>query len=260
MLTNTLYDKSLRYKKKKVLCEDGTYTLYSTEFDEPYHSTKDGALHESLQKYVIPTLGLKKGRKTLVILDICFGLGYNTFATLYYVLREKIATKIHIISPEFDEGLVRSLDSFDYPPEFESIKAIIQGVARNLYYEDEQFKIEILIGDARKRTPHIEPKIDIIYQDAFSPAHNPLLWTCEWFADLRAISQSDVVLATYSTAAAVRLGLYENGFQIFVHRAEMMRYSTVASLERLEGLETIDMELKKVRNPEAKALLDQDYL
>ena len=260
MLTNTLYNPSLRSKKKKVLCEDGSYTLYSVEFDEPYHSTKDGALHESLQKYVIPTLGIKKNRQKLVILDICFGLGYNTFATLYYILREKIATKIHIISPEFDEGLVRSLDSFDYPPEFAPIKTIIQSVARDLYYEDAQFKIEILIGDARECVPNIESKIDIIYQDAFSPAHNPLLWTREWFADIRTISQSDAVLATYSTAAAVRLGLYENGFYIFVHRAEMMRYSTVASLERLEGFETIDMELKKIRNSTAKSLLDADYL
>ena len=80
---DNMYNPSLRDQKKLVLCEDGTHTLYSVEFDEPYHSTKDGALHESLQKYVIPTLRIKKNRQKLVILDICFGLGYNTFATLY---------------------------------------------------------------------------------------------------------------------------------------------------------------------------------
>jgi tRNA U34 5-methylaminomethyl-2-thiouridine-forming methyltransferase MnmC len=86
------------------------------------------------------------------------------------------------------------------------------------------------------------------------------LWTKEWFRDIRAICTEDAILTTYSTAAAVRLGLYENGFYIFVHRAELMRYSTVASLEMLEGLETIDMELKKSRNPTARSLLDIDYL
>ena len=243
-----------------MLCEDGTNTLYSKEFDEPYHSTKDGALHESLEKHVKPSFAIKKEKEQLIILDICFGLGYNTFATLYYIKKQKLSIKVHILSPEFDEGLVRSLDTFDYPKEFESIRSIIQDISQNLYYEDEQFKIEILLGDARKSIPKIKEKIDIIYQDAFSPAHNPLLWTQEHFADIRAICHDDAILTTYSTAAAIRLGLYENGFYIFVHRAEMMRYSTVASLKMLDGLEYIDMELKKIRNTQSRSMRDKDYV
>ena len=254
-----MYDEVLRAQKEVVLCEDGTNTLYSKEFDEPYHSTKDGALHESLEKYVKPSFAIKKNKPILVILDICFGLGYNTFATLHYIQKHKLTTKVHILSPEFDEGLVRSLNRFDFPPEFDSIKPIISAISQDLYYEDEQFKIEILLGDARKSIPKIKEKIDIIYQDAFSPSHNPLLWTKEHFSDIRAISSDDAIITTYSTAAAIRLGLYENDFFIFVHRAEMMRYSTVASLKMLEGLEYIDMELKKIRNTEAKSMRDIDY-
>lgn len=73
------------------------------------------------------------------------------------------------------------------------------------------------------------------------------------------ISKEDTLLTTYSTAAAIRLGLYENGFLIFIHRAELMRYSTVASMKMLEGYEYIDMELKKVRNPTARSFRDEDY-
>ncbi len=254
-----MYNEDLRDQKEIVLCEDGTNTLYSKEFNEPYHSTKDGALHESLEKHVKPSLSLKKEKQQLTILDICFGLGYNTFATLYYIKKHKLSTKVHILSPEFDEGLIRSLDTFDYPPEFENIKHIIKAISQDLYYEDEQFKIEILLGDARKSTPKIKEKMDIVYQDAFSPAHNPLLWTREYFKDIRAICNEDAILTTYSTAAAIRLGLYENSFFIFVHRAEMMRYSTVASLKMLD-LEYIDMELKKERNPTARSMKDRDYL
>jgi len=259
MLRTKRYNTVLRARKKRVLCEDGTYTLYSEEFDEPYHSTKDGALHESLQKHVLPALTYKKERTSLVILDICFGLGYNSFATIAHVLEQGLDTRIHIISPEFDTALIHSLEDFDYPPAFVGIRHIIQAVSRDLYYEDAQFKIEILPGDARETVKKIEERCDIIYQDAFSPVHNPLLWTREWFADLRALCQEDAILTTYSTASAVRLALYENGFYIFVHRAEKMRYSTIASLQMLEGLEYIDMELKKSRNPSGRALLDQDY-
>ncbi len=254
-----MYDEALRSQKELILCEDGTNTLYSKEFNEPYHSTKDGALHESLEKHVKPAFALKKNQETLTILDICFGLGYNTFATLYYIKKHNLKTKVHILSPEFDEGLVHSLDTFVYPPEFKEIKHIIQTISEELYYEDEQFKVEILLGDARESIPKIKEKIDIVYQDAFSPAHNPLLWTHEWFKDIRTLCKEDAILTTYSTAAAIRLGLYENDFFIFVHRAEMMRYSTVASLKMLENLEYIDMELKKIRNTEAKSMRDINY-
>ncbi|HIP61569.1 MAG TPA: hypothetical protein EYG98_03350 [Sulfurovum sp.] len=254
-----MYSPDLRSHKKVVLCEDGSKTLYSYEFDEPYHSTKDGALYESLQKYVKPSLEIKKTKDKLTILDICFGLGYNTFATIYYLRQQRLNTKIHIISPEFDEELIRSLSTFEYPKEFDEIRHIIKAISQDFYYEDGQFKIEILLGDARESILNIQEKIDIVYQDAFSPAHNPLLWTKEYFADIRAICADDAVLTTYSTAAAVRLGLYENGFYIFVHRGELMRYSTLASLDMLDGLEYIDMELKKIRNTDARSTRDGGF-
>ena len=255
-----MYNKVLRPQKELVLCEDGSNTLFSKEFNEPYHSTRDGALHESLEKHVKPTFSLKQHLPQLTILDLCFGLGYNTFATLYYIKQNNLKTKVHILSPEFDEALIRSLDGFDFPPEFDFLKPIINTIAQTLYYEDEQVKIEILLGDAREEVPKITQQIDIIYQDAFSPAHNPLLWTREFFSDIQKISKDDAILTTYSTSASVRLGLYENGFYIFTHRAELMRFSTVASFKMIEGFEYVDMELKKVRNPVARSFRDEDYI
>ena len=39
-----------------VLTDDNSYTAYSREFDEHYHSLRDGALNEALNKHVIPAL------------------------------------------------------------------------------------------------------------------------------------------------------------------------------------------------------------
>lgn len=254
-----IYNESLREKKRRVVTEDGSATLFSYEFDEAYHSTKDGAFHESLQKHVNPAFALQKEKDMLTVLDICFGLGYNTLATLYYVRQQKLQTKIHILSPEFDEKLVRSLSDFEYPKAFDDLKPIIEVLSREFYYEDEQFKIEILLGDARESIPKIKEKIDIVYQDAFSPAHNPLLWTKEYFSALRSICADDAILTTYSTAAAVRLGLYENGFKIFAYSGKGVRPSIIASPQSLD-LEPIDMILKIQRNPLARSLKDRDYL
>lgn len=255
-----MYNHSLRAHKKVLLCEDGTNTLFSEEFNEPYHSTKDGALNESLEKHVKPALAFHKNKCSLTILDICFGLGYNSFATIYYIQKYQLKTKVHILSPEFDEGLIRSLSSFDYPPEFDNIKSIIKSISEGFSYEDEQFKVEILLGDARVTVPKIREKVDIIYQDAFSPMKNPLLWTREFFSDISGIAKEDAILTTYSTAASTRLGLYENGFLMFRYHGEKTRASLIVSKQMLEGLEYIDMELKKLRNPTAKSLKDENYL
>ena len=251
------YNLNLRKQKEVTLSLDGSKTLFSKEFNQHYHSTKDGALYESLEKYVKPSLNQTTHKNHLVILDICFGLGYNTFATIYYIKKYNLSTKIHIISPEFDKELISSLKDFDYPKEFDSLKDIITQISDNHYYEDNQFKIEVIIDDARVVIPKIKEKIDIIYQDAFSPSSNHLLWSKEYFKDIKDISKDDAILTTYSTSISTRMGLYENGFYIFVHRANLMRYSTISSPKMLEGFEYIDMELKKIRNKEAKSLRDR---
>jgi tRNA U34 5-methylaminomethyl-2-thiouridine-forming methyltransferase MnmC len=255
----TMYREDLREKKELIITGDGTKTLFSCEFNETYHSTRDGALYESMEKHVKPAFRFQKDKSTLVILDICFGLGYNTLATLFYIREHNLSTKLHIISPELDKSLIESLSSFDYPKEFDEFKNIIKELSQNFYYEDNQFKIEILIGDARVLIPKISKKIDILYQDAFSPKQNPLLWTKEYFADIRALSSEDIIITTYSTAITTRMGLYENGYSIFLFEGKDIRPSTIASLKMLD-IKYIDMELKKSRNLNAKSLRDSNLI
>ncbi len=253
-----MFREDLRDKKKLLLTDDGSNTLFSYEFDEAYHSTQDGALVESLEKHIKPAFRFQKDKRELIILDICFGLGYNTLSTLYHIKKNRLSTKVHIISPEIDESLIKSLKDFNYPNEFREFIDIIEELSLNHYYRDEQFKIEVLIGDAREIIPKIDKKIDIVYQDAFSPKKNPLLWTREYFRDIRALSKKDTIITTYSVASSVRMGLYENGFNIFKLNSNRVRSSTIATLAILD-LEPIDMELKKIRNPNARSLRDLDF-
>jgi len=256
---SNLYNPTLRALKEQIITEDGTVTLYSKEFDECYHSTKDGALQESLKKHIIPAFMLAPKKKQLTILDICYGLGYNTLTTLFYKYSQGIDTKLHIISPELDKGLVQSLKDFNYPKEFAKFKEIIDALSHNFFYEDSNIKIEILIGDAREAIKSIDTKIDIVYQDAFSPKKNPALWSVEYFADIKSIANEDIIITTYSSATPVRMSLYENGFKLYTPPKANVRSGTIASLKEL-NLEPIDMELKKSRNPNARAIFDKDLL
>jgi len=236
---------------------DGSFTAYSKEYNEHYHSTKDGALHESLFKHVYPAFLLKGDKEELNILDICFGLGFNTLATICHHKKSALSSKLNIFSPELDASLVRLLKEFVYPKEFEELRHIVVELARNGTYRDEKLYIEVFLGDAREYVRGLGQKqFDIVYQDAFSPASNPVLWTKEYFADIKNIIKDDGLLTTYSTAISTRLALYENGFNIYMNSGEGYRNATLASLMKIEGFEAVDMAHKIRCNPNAKPLRD----
>lgn len=60
---------------------DKSVGLYSKDFDDIYHSSY-GALSEAFEKFVLPLNFLKKD--SYKVLDVCFGLGYNTKAFLQH--------------------------------------------------------------------------------------------------------------------------------------------------------------------------------
>ncbi len=241
---------------RAVLSDDGSFTAYSKEYNEHYHSTKDGALKESLLKHIYPAFKIKEHQDEINILDICYGLGFNTLATLYYHKNKNLTSKLNIYSPELDKTLLLSLKNFSYPKEFDEFKNIILQLSENSIYSDDLFHIEIFLGDAREYVRRFENKFDIVYQDAFSPSSNPTLWTLEYFSDIKRAIKRDGVLTTYSIALATRLALNKNGFLLYLNSADGIRKSTVASISKLEEFIAVDMNHKISCNPNAKALMD----
>jgi tRNA U34 5-methylaminomethyl-2-thiouridine-forming methyltransferase MnmC len=237
---------------------DGSYTAYSSEYDEHYHSTKDGALNESLKKHILPAFQIHKEKDHLRLIDICFGLGFNTLLSLYYRDIYYPDTTLEIYSPELDGELVASLVDFPYPDIFEPYRNIITDIATLGGYEDERTVITVEIMDARVAMRELEGEWDVCYQDAFSPSVNPMLWTREYFSDIARLMGDDGVITTYSTALATRLALYENGFNVYLNVGEGYRNATIASRRTLEGYEKVDMEHKISCNPNAQSLSDLD--
>ena len=211
---------------KKVITNDGTLTLKSEEFNECYHSS-EGAVTETLYKHIYPAFSVVQ-KDEIKILDICFGLGYNTFLS---ILNRPKNSKLKIYSPEFDEKLVRSLKDFNYPKEFNSIKHIIDEVSQKYYYKDEFVEIEVFIGDAREYIKTLD-EVDIVYQDAFSPKVNTILWTIEYFRDIDKLSPK--IITTYSVATPIRYALHTLGYNIYTHPYDNIRKGTLASKETLD--------------------------
>jgi len=254
---NKSFDDDLHSLK---LSEDGSYTAYSKEYDEHYHSTKDGALKESYVKHVIPAFESLESREEVVILDICYGLGFNTLCTILYYQKYSPQTRLKIYSPELDGELISSLKNFTYPEEFEIFREIILTLSSQNIYEDENFYIEIFIGDAREYIKKFSDKFDIVYQDAFSPSSNPILWTKEYFLDIKNAMKKEGVITTYSIALKTRMALYENGFNLYLNEGEDYRTATIASQKELQNFKKVDMEHKISCNKDIKPLRDAELI
>ena len=200
-----------------------------------------------------------KNKRSINILDICFGLGYNTLATLYYIQEQNLDIKVHIYSPELDGGLVKSLKDFEYPEDFQSFRKFIDEVSQKGIYKDKTCSIEVYTGDAREYLKELLKRnieFDIVYQDPFSSEVNSTLWTVEYFNDIYKLLKDEAIVTTYSIATPVRLSMYESGLNIYEIQGTNKRKSTIGLKNKSDLYKYIDMELKKQRNKEAKALRD----
>lgn len=196
-----------------VATEDGTWTLFSEAYQEACHSTS-GAKTETILHYFdgCKILEKTKTHSPLVILEVGFGLGIGFLTTL-----EKIPadSKWHFISLEIDRNLLEWFK--DNHKDHEFLKNL-KWNGNILSAENENIKLTILQGDARSTLPEFiktnSLKWNAIYQDAFSPKRNPILWTKEWFSFLKENSSPDVIMSTYSASSSIRKSMVETGWGV----------------------------------------------
>lgn len=194
---------------KVVLTSDQSPTLWSEAFDENCHSVA-GAKQETQYIYIEGCELLEKSKKgSINILEVGFGAGQGLKETYEFFKMKAPHCQVHYYSLELDEGLI--------PWAFENLIHFPMPQNKGSFFQGkvDQFEYSILIGDARKVVPNFPlPKVNAIFQDAFSPDKNPTLWTIEWFELLKSISAADVILTTYSASSKVKKGLFEAGWSV----------------------------------------------
>jgi len=197
---------------KEVMTKDSSTTFYSEEYGETYHSTT-GAVEEAFKKFVEPCDMASRAKQGAVrILDVCFGLGYNSAAALDKILENNIGCSVEIIGLEKDEKIL--MKTLEVKPLIMSYCAVQDAVQNKRHYSREGISIKILLGDARKTICKVKGKFDIILHDPFSPKKNPELWTEDFFKELRKHIKEGGILTTYSCAGQVRRNLKAAGFAV----------------------------------------------
>lgn len=238
-----------------ITTEDGSETLYSEAFQEACHSTT-GARAETLLHYIQGCQVVEKAGQleTISILEVGFGTGLGLLTTMESLKSGK--SHCRFVSLELDKNLINWFREQHPDIHFKEIQA---GELNYIEAQKDNFTITILIGNGRKTLPaylNLNPlKWDAIYQDAFSPKRNPVLWTSEWFRLLKESSQPEVILSTYSASNSIRKSLLEAGWKI--HKGEKFGPKRTSTRATLIG-DTDSEIIQQLQHSPVKAMVDAD--
>ena len=197
---------------------DGSKTFFSKEFNESFHS-HFGAKQESYFKYIVPTLLIEKASFPILrLLDVCYGLGYNTATAIEKIWEINPNCHIEIIGLEINPRVPQAAIEHQL---FENCDTNLIDSLTKLAFEHQvqkqSLKAKLLMGDARDKINQVYQsgfKADAIFLDPFSPPQCPHLWTIEFLQLVSQCLQPDGLLATYSCAASVRNALANTGLSI----------------------------------------------
>ena len=197
---------------------DGSQTFYSEKFGEWFHS-RSGAYEEARTIYVEMTNLIERTQMQdqITVLDVCYGLGYNTAAALEGIWSVKENANIRLVGLELEAAVPQAAIAqgllSNWPP---PVQAALKTLA-NHHQIRTSLQADLCIGDARQQ---IQPLVqsgfqaDVIFLDPFSPPRCPQLWTVEFLSLVAQCLHPGGVLATYSCAAAVRAALKLAGLHI----------------------------------------------
>lgn len=198
--------------------DDGSFTFFSETFGETFHSTQ-GARAEAFVKFVKATnLAEKAIGDRLHLLDVCYGLGYNTAAALETIWAINPACRVQIYGLEWDATVPTGAI---VPPLIQSwspvVQQVLQSLAEHHVCQTHQLQATLLIGDARQTIDRVIQTgfaADAIFFDPFSPRRCPQLWTVDFFQRVVRCLAPNGKLATYSRSASVRSAMREAGLTI----------------------------------------------
>ena|SRR3989344_3378104 len=207
---------------KKIITADSSESFLNEEVGESYHSHK-GAVEEALKKYAVPCK-IKELAKTgkIAILDVCFGLGYNSAMAIDVALQENPDCEIEVIGLELDTKIIEKIQEVNPPILF--YKYYKQLTAQKLQFKEGKITVTILLGDGRERVQELPDKhFDAVFFDPFSPKTAPDMWQVPFFEQMFRVMKDTAILATYSCARMARdnmakAGLFYDDGPIFGRR------------------------------------------
>lgn len=208
---------------ERIETDDGSITYYNTCYKDIYHSTS-GAKEESIEKFAKQSMNdYFLDQESLVLFDICFGMGYNSAAFLD-VLEKNIKNDMELTIVAFEndvEILNNSKEQEDNLfANYKIIKDCIKESIETNEFVDKEFELSgkkvsltfiLALGDAKTKIKELDIKGNITFFDAFGPNKHPEMWEEQFFLDIEEKMSEYSLFITYSCARHVRDKLTASG-------------------------------------------------
>lgn len=238
---------------------DGTFTLYSDSFSEAMHSDS-GAYEEALLKHVNASEVLASGKFSIRVLDVGFGMGYNTLALIHEALKLKRYNKIEAVCLEYDNSYSGLLEKIRFDDERDEIYSAAVEAFKSGRYSSDLYDISMIFGDARCSIKNIAGEFDAIFHDPFSPAKNPEMWSVEFFKEEYRLLSDNGIITTYSSSSKIRRAMIEAGLVPgrgpSVGRKKEGTLAAKKNISTMLGIEEIE---KIMKNPDAYPYRDPEF-
>ncbi|WP_439555812.1 tRNA (5-methylaminomethyl-2-thiouridine)(34)-methyltransferase MnmD [Dyadobacter sp.] len=203
--------------ERLLVTEDGSHSLYSSQFNQQYHSLQ-GALNESRHIYI--NLGLQpvlsQSENPVHVFEMGFGTGLNAFLAWQLadaLQRQVIYTTIEAYPVDLTEAALLNYESESGGTGFMQLHESAWGEPNRL---SDYFTF-------RKEQVHLQnfttnEIFDVVFYDAFDPRAQPELWSAEIFTRVAAQTAAGGVLVTYSSKGIVKRALAAAGFKVERHK------------------------------------------
>lgn len=213
---------------------EGIHTLHHKKLNESYHSLH-GSLQESMHVFIDNGFNARiysSSCKPLSILEMGFGTGLNALLTFRENL--KLNRCIHYTTVEaypLPMNFLNRLNYFDFIEP--ALKPLFMQMHECNWFENTNLRFPDGIknhNSSRKVRPEsfftlykiqadmlelqLEDSYDLVYYDAFSPAHQPELWTFEVMKKIYDACNPGAVLVTYCAKGEVKRTLKKAGFKV----------------------------------------------
>jgi len=205
------------FEMKKVMTRDGSETFVNDELGQSYHSFT-GAVEEALKKYSEPldVAGLAKKQDTIKILDVAYGMGYNSAMAIAIALEANPSVSVEIVGLENDPAILDQIGTLN--PAIVGYDKFHKMDSKNLEFSyvslgGGKISVKVLLGDAHDTIKELESSFfDLCFFDMFSPSVVPESWSVGLFESVFKVLKKGGKMSTYSCARLARDNMKKAGF------------------------------------------------